>query len=226
MFTRTVELIGNEAFQRLQQTRVILFGTGGVGGWCAEALLRTGITHLTLVDYDTVAVSNLNRQVVATQATIGQSKVEAMRDRLLSINPDADLVAVAQRYGGDDGWKPDWHQYDIAVDAIDMITYKAQLLYEATAAGLAVFSAMGAARKTDCAQVQTAEFQKVYGCPLARAVRHRMKHTGLFPQQPVYCVFSPEQPHKDERIKGSIAPVVGSFGMHMAGLVIRHILRS
>ncbi len=220
MFTRTTQLIGQDAFERLQQTRIILFGVGGVGGWCAEALVRTGIRHLTIVDFDTVATSNLNRQIVATQHNIGEPKAEQMRLRLLSLNPQADIIARCERFGDPD-ILIQWSDYDIVIDAIDSVAAKARLLYEATAAGKRVFSSMGAARKTDAGQVKTAEFKKVIGCPLARAVRQKMKQTMLFPQGKVMCVYSEELSGES----GTIAPVVGTFGMQLAGLVINDIIK-
>ena len=219
MFTRTIQLIGENGFTALQRARVILFGVGGVGGWCAETLLRTGIGHLTLVDFDKVDTTNLNRQVVATASNIGQSKVLEMQKRLLSIAPKADVLAVDRQYNTETANTFDLAQYDIVIDAIDMVECKALLLYHATQAGCKVYSSMGAGRKTNPQKIRTAEFWKVQGCPLARALRTKMKKTGLLPASKIQCVYS-EEISGDQ---GTRAPVVGVFGMTIAAMVIEHL---
>ena len=216
MFTRTIQLLGEEGFRALQNARVILFGVGGVGGWCAEALLRTGIGHLTIVDFDKVDTTNLNRQVVATHKNIGQSKVLEMQKRLLSISPQADIQAIERQYNADTADTFDLAQYDIVVDAIDMVECKALLLYRATQAGCRVYSSMGAGRKIDPQKIRTAEFWKVQGCPLARALRTKMKKANLLPAAKIQCVYSEEIAGE----KGTLAPVVGVFGMTLAAMVI------
>ena len=192
MFTRTIQLIGENGFAALQRARVILFGVGGVGGWCAETLLRTGVGHLTLVDFDKVDTTNLNRQVVATHENIGQSKVIEMQKRLLSIAPEADIQAIDRQYNAETADTFDLAQYDILIDAIDMVECKALLLYNATTAGCRVYSSMGAGRKTDPQKIHTAEFWKVKGCPLARALRTKIKKAGLMPTSKIQCVYSEE----------------------------------
>ena len=221
MFTRTIQLIGEDGFRALQNARVILFGVGGVGGWCAETLLRTGIGHLTLVDFDKVDTTNLNRQVVATHENIGQSKVLEMQKRLLSICPDADVQAIERQYNAETTASFDLAQYDIVVDAIDMVDCKALLLYNATHAGCKVFSSMGAGRKLNPQNIRTAEFWKVQGCPLARALRAKMKKVGLMPTSKIQCVYS-EEISSDH---GTLAPIVGVFGMTIASLVINDIAK-
>lgn len=216
MFTRTIQLLGEEGFRALQNARVILFGVGGVGGWCAEALLRTGIGHLTIVDFDKVDTTNLNRQVVSTHENIGQSKVFEMQKRLLSIAPEADIQSIERQYNADTADTFDLAQYDIVVDAIDMVECKALLLYRATQAGCKVYSSMGAGRKTDPQKIRTAEFWKVQGCPLARALRTKMKKADLLPASKIQCVYS-EEISGDQ---GTLAPVVGVFGMTLASMVI------
>ena len=222
MFTRTIQLIGEDGFRALQNARVILFGVGGVGGWCAETLLRTGIGHLTIVDFDKVDTTNLNRQVVATHENVGQSKVLEMQKRLLQICPKADVQAIDRQYNADTADTFDLAQYDIVVDAIDMVESKALLLYRATQAGCKVYSSMGAGRKTDPQKIRTAEFWKVQGCPLARALRTKMKKAGLLPASKIHCVYS-EEISGD---KGTLAPVVGVFGMTLASLVINDLILS
>ena len=219
MFTRTIQLIGDDGFRALQNARVILFGVGGVGGWCAEALLRTGIGHLTLVDFDKVDTTNLNRQVVATHNNIGQSKVLEMQKRLLNIAPEADIQAIDRQYNADTADTFDLAQYDIVIDAIDMVECKALLLYRATQAGCRVYSSMGAGRKMNPQKIRSAEFWKVQGCPLARALRTKIKKTGLLPTSKIQCVYSEEISGE----KGTLAPVVGVFGMTLASMVINDI---
>ena len=219
MFTRTIQLLGEKGFRALQDARVILFGVGGVGGWCAEALLRTGIGHLTIVDFDKVDTTNLNRQVVATHDNIGQSKVFEMQKRLLSIAPQADIQAIERQYNADTADTFDLAQYDIVVDAIDMVECKALLLYRATQTGCKVYSSMGAGRKTDPQKIRTAEFWKVQGCPLARALRTKMKKANLLPAAKIQCVYS-EEISGDQ---GTLAPVVGVFGMTLASMVINDL---
>ena len=219
MFTRTIQLIGEEGFAALQRTRVILFGVGGVGGWCAETLLRTGIGHLTLVDFDKVDTTNLNRQIVATAANIGQNKVQEMQKRLLQICPEADIQIIDRQYNSETADSFDLAHYDIVIDAIDMVDCKALLLYRATQAGCKVYSSMGAGRKTDPQKIRTTEFWKVQGCPLARALRTKMKKTGLLPASKIQCVYS-EEISGDQ---GTLAPVVGVFGMTLASMVINEL---
>ena len=222
MFTRTIQLLGEEGFRALQNARVILFGVGGVGGWCAESLLRTGIGHLTIVDFDTVDTTNLNRQVVSTHENIGQSKVLEMQKRLLSIAPKADIQAIERQYNAETADSFDLAQYDIVVDAIDMVECKALLLYRATQAGCKVYSSMGAGRKTDPKKIRTAEFWKVQGCPLARALRTKMKKASLLPASKIQCVYSEEI----SGAQGTLAPVVGIFGMTLASMVINDLTLS
>ena len=220
MFTRSIQLLGQEAFDALAQARVILFGVGGVGGWCAESLVRTGIGHLTIVDFDAVDVTNLNRQVVATSDNVGQSKVLEMQKRLLTIHPDADIQAIECKYSADTASQFDLSQYDYVIDAIDTLDCKALLLYNATVANCKVYASMGAGRKLNPLNIRKAEFWKVQGCPLARALRTRMKKTGLLPQQKIQCVYSEEIAGE----QGTIAPVVGVFGMTLAAMVIEDII--
>ena len=220
MFTRTIELVGIEGFRALQDVRVLLFGVGGVGGWCAETLLRTGIGHMTIVDFDRVDITNINRQLVATHANVGQSKVEEMRKRLLEISPLSDVQAINCQYNSDTADSFDFSQFDVVVDAIDMVECKALLLYRATQAGCKVYSSMGAGRKIDPQKIRVAEFWKVQGCPLARAVRTKMKKSGLVPPQKIQCVYSEEISGE----RGTLAPVVGVFGMTLASLVIRDVV--
>lgn len=222
MFDRTIQLIGQEAFDRMQQVRVILFGVGGVGGWCAETLVRTGIQHLTIVDFDTINETNINRQIVATGNNIGLSKVVQMRERLLAINPSADIVAIDQRYCAETSTNFQLSSFNYIIDAIDSVDDKVLLIHHVCESGATLFASMGAGRKTDTEQIRISEFWKVEGCPLARALRTKMKKTGLMPAHKFQCVWSPELSAES----GTIAPIVGLFGMKLANLVINDIIHS
>jgi len=191
-FSRTAMLIGRDSMARLGRTRAIIFGLGGVGSWCAEALVRTGIGHLEMIDPDTVAPSNLNRQLPATTQTLGLAKVEVLKSRFLAINPQTDIVARQEKYCQATASSWDFGQYDYVIDAIDSLPDKALLITEACRAGTRLFSSMGAALKSDPSRVAVAEFWKVKGCPLARALRQRFKKSGVFPARKFSCVYSDE----------------------------------
>ena len=234
-FDRTIQALGQETFDHLQRVRVILFGAGGVGGWCAEALVRTGVKHLTIVDFDVVNPSNINRQVVATRDNIGAPKVKELQKRLLAINPDAEITTINQRYSAQTAEAFDFNSYDYVLDAIDSVKDKALLLYRASLSHATVFSSMGAGRKMDTTAVRVTAFKKVEGCPLARAVRHQLKNLQLQTsnfQLPIpsdralglrtsniLCVWSPEL----SSASGTLAPVVMTFGSALANFVIRDI---
>lgn len=222
MFTRTIQLIGEDAYKRLQTTRIILFGVGGVGGWCAEALIRSGVQHLTIVDFDVVDPTNINRQVVATADNIGIPKVEEMRKRLLSINPHADIIAINERFTTETAANFQLSTFNYIIDAIDSVADKAALILLATATDARLFSSMGAGRKLSAAEVRATDFRKVAGCPLARALRHYFKHNGQFPAKPFTCIWSPEISGEN----GTMAHIVGTFGFRLAGEVINDLLCS
>ena len=223
-FSRSEALLGAEVMEALRSKRVILFGIGGVGSWCAEALVRTGLTHLTIVDGDTVQPSNINRQLPATRATLGMPKVEALKERLLSINPDAEIEVVAEFYHDDDEnlkSKILHHQY--LIDAIDSVDDKVHLiLYASRVRGMKVFSSMGAALRFDPTKVTTGELMTIQGDALAKAVRARMKKIGQHPNKKIRCVYSTEQAQRCET-RGSLMQVTATFGLTLASLVIRDL---
>ena len=214
-FSRSEALLGPEGMDRLRNARVILFGVGGVGSWCAEALIRTGLIHLTLVDGDVVQPSNVNRQLPATRETIGRPKVEALRERLLTINPDAEIVAINAMYKGE-ALSP----FNFLIDAIDSVVAKTDLIINATRVrGMKVFSSMGAALRFDPTAVTTGELMSIKGDALAKAVRARMKKIGLHPYRKVRCVYSTEQAQACET-RGSLMQVTAVFGCTLASMVI------
>jgi len=192
IFRRTELLLGSEAMDRIAEARVVVFGAGGVGSWCAESLVRSGFRHLTIVDSDRICVTNINRQAMATCKTVGRVKVEALRERLLEINPKAEITALQQIYSAATAALFQIDQYDYIIDAIDSLENKALLIRRATATKAVFFSSMGAALKLNPAKVQVTEFWKVKGCPLAAALRRKFKKTGEFPSRKFLCVFSDE----------------------------------
>ena len=192
IFRRSELLLGNEVMDRIAQKRVIIFGVGGVGSWCAESLVRTGIRRLTIVDSDRVSASNINRQLMATTTTVGQVKVDALKERLLQINPEADICAQQEVFCAETVERFHLETYDYIIDAIDSLSEKALLIRLATMTKAVFFSSMGAALKLDPTRIQVAEFWKVKGCPLAGALRQRFKRQKLFPARKFLCVVSDE----------------------------------
>ena len=228
-FERSRSLLGETAFGRLSSVHVAVFGVGGVGGWCAEALLRTGVRRLTLIDDDTVAESNINRQRQASPSTIGKPKVAVLRDILLDIVPDAEITAIPERYTPETAERFDsvLENCDFVIDAIDSVDCKAHLIRRCTEGAegrrTAIFSSMGAALRTDPAKIRTVPFHKVTGDGLAKALRNRFRKSGL-PIPKHICVCSEEPPLDAAGVaKGSIMPVTCAFGMALASLVIRAV---
>lgn len=240
-FTRTELLLGRETLEHIASQSVILFGVGGVGSWCAEALVRSGITQLTIVDPDRVNVSNLNRQLPATQETLGQLKVEVLKKRLLSINPDAQITAIAQIYTENTSESFYLHNYDYIVDAIDTLTHKAHLLLQSCKTDARVFASMGAGLKMDPTKIKIAEFWKVKGCKLAAALRQRFRKTEK-PSKKIQCIYSEEMlsnkgdnyeleerevngiiSHFKPHTNGTMLHITGTFGFMLASLVINDI---
>ena len=196
MQRRTERLLGPANMERLQTAKVIIFGVGGVGSWCAEALVRSGIRNITIVDSDRVCVTNCNRQLMATSKTVGQVKVDALRERLLDINPDANINALQKIYSADSACEFRLEEYDYIVDAIDSLKDKADLILRATSLPkhITFVSSMGAALRRDPFMIRKAEFWKVKGDPLARALRNKFKHQKVSPARKFQCVYSEEPP--------------------------------
>ena len=229
ILNRTELLVGSEAMARLRAARVIVFGVGGVGSWCAESLVRSGIGHLTVVDSDRVCVTNINRQSMATTRTVGRVKVDALRDRLLEINPYADITALQEIFSTETADSFHLEEFDYVIDCIDSLKDKLELILRCTRkdengksedenaadAGLPqrekprfptsnyqFYSSMGAALKMDPTKVRVSEFWKVDGCPLAAVLRRRMRKMKRFPQRKFQCVWSPEVlPNLGEQVR-------------------------
>lgn len=231
-FGRTALLVGDETMARLASTRVLVFGVGGVGSWCVEALARTAIGHITIVDSDTVAASNVNRQLPALHSTVGKPKVEVIARRIADINPDAEVIAIRGRYTPATAADFGIENYDFVIDAIDSLDDKADLILRctdpATAPRVAFYSSMGAARKLDPGKIAVAEFWKVEGCPLARALRTRFRRSGIFPKRKFKCVYSPETlPQRADGpkgVNGTFAHATAAFGLRLAYLVVNESL--
>lgn len=209
--------------EALRAKKVIIFGVGGVGSYAAEALVRTGLTHLTIVDGDTVQPSNINRQLPATRATMGMPKVEALKARLLEIHPEAKIEARKEMVNGEWLMVNGLEGYDYIIDAIDSVNDKTDLIINATRArGMKVFSSMGAALRLDPTKVTTGELMTIKGDALAKAVRARMKKLDVHPYKKVRCVYSIEQTQRCET-RGSLMQVTAVFGLTLASLVITDI---
>ena len=232
-FSRSEQVLGPTAMARLRAARVLLVGVGGVGSWCAEALVRTGVGHVTIMDDDRVVASNLNRQCPATVQTLGEPKVEAMKERLLSINPACEVVARCERFtvpstsclqlGQRTSSSVDLPPlaFDAVVDAIDSVDCKAELILGATAAGVPIVSSMGAALRKDPTKVRVTRFEKVEGDGLAKALRQRFKKLQRFPATKFNCVWSDERPcEAAQEFRGSLMQVTATFGMCLASEVI------
>ncbi len=239
-FHRTELLIGEAALKKLADTRVILFGVGGVGSWCAEALIRSGVGHLTIVDNDVICVTNINRQLQATAKNVGQPKVVALKERLLEIHPDAEVVAVQKVYNRETRGEFNLTGYNYVIDAIDSLSHKVDLIASAMEAGVTLFSAMGAANKLDATTIRVDSIWKTYGCRLARFVRKRLRQRGVTGD--CLCVYSQEilpsaevEPADEPgdawsetkaQINGSMVHITGVFGFNLAGLVVQDAIRS
>ncbi len=237
IFGRTELLLGEETMERVESTRVIIFGVGGVGSWCAESLVRSGIRQLTIVDSDCICFSNVNRQLMATTKTIGQVKVKALKERLLSINPSAEITALQKVFTKETACEFDLDNYDYIIDAIDSLKDKAWLILTACQTNAKLYSSMGAALKMDPTRIKVTEFWKIQGDPLARVLRKKFKRMQQYPKRKFLCVYSDELPlpnhgpqPEDEpntfgkvQINGTMAHITAIFGFMLAGLVMEDI---
>jgi len=191
IFQRTELLFGSEKMDQISQKKVIIFGIGGVGSWCAESLVRTGIRHLTIVDSDLVCITNINRQLHATVQTVGEVKTDALKKRLLEINPSAEIQTIQRIYESATSESFDLESYDYIIDAIDSLSNKIDLIRKATRSKAVFFSSMGASLKIDPTRIRVAEFWKVKGCPLGHIVRKKIRK-GDLPAKEFLCVYSEE----------------------------------
>ena len=229
--SRTELLLGNEAIERLGNARVIIFGIGGVGGYALEALVRSGIGSITAVDSDTVSVSNINRQIIATEKTVGRLKVEVAGERAREINPDVSFTSLPIFYSEETESEINLSDYDYVIDAIDTVTSKIRLILNATSAGVPIISSMGAGNKLDPTAFKVADIYETSVCPLARVMRTELRKRGV---KSLKCVYSEEAPartsieegengRKIRRAPASIATIPSVVGLIIASEVIKDI---
>lgn len=234
-FIRTEMLLGSDNMEKLRKSHVIIFGVGGVGGYVVEALARSGVGTLTLVDNDVIAPSNINRQIIATAKTVGMAKVEAAKERVLEINPDASVNACQTFYLPETTDRFDFTQYDYVVDAIDTVTGKIALVLEAKRCGVPVISSMGAGNKLNPAAFEVADIYQTSVCPLAKVMRRELKKRGVKDLKVVYSKEEPLTPQpepicdgdktgiKKRRTPGSVAFVPSVAGLIIAGEVVKDL---
>lgn len=233
-FSRTELLLGREGMERLARARVAVFGLGGVGGYAVEALARSGIGALDLIDSDRVSLTNLNRQILATHETLGRYKADAARERVLAIHPEAEVRAWKVFYGPDTAGDFDFAQYDYVVDAIDTVTGKLALIEQARAAGTRIISCMGAGNKLDPTAFRVADIYETSVCPLARVMRRELKRRGVKRLKVVYSQEPPLEPkgalyqeslagEVRRQVPGSSAFVPAAAGLILAGEVVRDL---
>ena len=231
-FSRTGLLLGEEGLERLRRARVAVFGLGGVGGYTVEALARAGIGTLDLIDNDTVSLSNINRQILATHATVGMAKTEAAKRRVLEINPEAVVYTYQVFYNGETAGQFDCSQYDYIVDAIDTVTGKLQLVQQAVAAGTPIICCMGTGNKLDPTRFEVTDISKTTMCPLARVMRKELGKRGIKHLKVVYSQEEAMKPTGWEeeaatigkrQIPGSVSFVPGAAGLILAGEVIKDL---
>lgn len=230
MFTRTKALIGHEAFRKLQNSHVIVFGIGGVGGYVVEALVRSGIGEITIVDNDVVSESNINRQIIALHSTVGRSKVEVMKERCLDLNPDLKIHTIQAFFLPENSTDFDFKKYSYVVDAVDTVTAKIEIIRNAKEAGVPVISSMGTGNKLDPSKFQIADISKTSVCPLARVMRRELKARHI---SKVKVLFSTEESagvvtdsSNGRHAPASIAFVPSTGGLMIAGEVVRDLISS
>ena len=230
-FSRTEMLFGSEGMERLFRARVAVFGLGGVGGYAVEALARSGVGSLTLVDSDTVSESNLNRQLLATRSTVGQYKTDVAKARVLSINPDAEVITHRLFFLPETADSFDFRGYDYIVDAIDTVSGKLELAVRAQEAGIPIISSMGTGNKLDPTALEVADIYDTSVCPLARVMRRELKKRGVPALKVVYSKEPPLTPlsppaeadgaNPGRHSPGSTAFVPAAAGLILAGEVIK-----
>ena len=203
-FSRTELLLGNEAMERLSRARVAVFGVGGVGGYVVEALVRSGVGAIDLIDNDKVCLTNLNRQIIATRSTIGQYKVDVMRDRIMDINPECKVEVYRCFYLPETQDEFDFRNYDYVVDAVDTVTAKIALVMQAKEAGTPIISSMGAGNKLNPAEFEVTDIYKTSVCPLAKVMRRELKKRGVKKLKVVYSKEEPLTP-MESTVQGELA---------------------
>ena len=228
IFSRAELLLGEEALEKLRSARVALFGIGGVGSFAAEALARGGVGHITLVDGDTVSITNINRQLIALHSTVGKEKTAVMAERIADISPETEVETYPVVYGAENRDLLDFSTYDYVIDAIDTVTSKLILIEEAKKAGVPVISCMGTGNKFHPERFEVTDISKTSVCPLAKVMRKELKVRGIKYVKVVYSKEEPQKPAESpetgkRQIPGSLSFVPPVAGLLLAGEVIRHI---
>ena len=231
-FSRTQLLLGSEGMDRLKNASVAVFGVGGVGGFAAEALVRSGVGHIDLIDNDTVSLTNLNRQIIALHSTIGRYKTEVARERFLDINPELDINIYNIFYTPETSSMFDFTKYDLIIDAIDSVTGKIELVMQANKAGTEIICSMGAGNKLHPELFEIADIYKTSVCPLARVMRTELKKRGIKKLKVVYSKEPPikplpssEDPGVRRSLPGSTSFVPSAAGLILAGEVVRTLIK-
>ena len=221
-FSRTELLIGKEGLEKLSKSRVAIFGIGGVGGYVLEALVRSGIGSFDLIDNDTVSLTNINRQIIATHKTIGKNKVDVAEDRALEINPEAKIIKYKMFYTPQNADEIDFTKYDYVVDAIDTVVGKLEIIERAKLAGVPIISSMGAGNKMHPEMFEIADISKTSVCPLAKVIRQELKKRRIKDVKVVYSKEIPIKPSKSEEVVEGKRQIAGSnaFTPSTAGLII------
>lgn len=231
IFSRTEILLGDEAMERLKNARVAVFGVGGVGGYVCEMLARSGVGHIALIDSDCVSETNRNRQIIALESTTGKPKVGVMRDRILDINPDAEVDAIEMFYTPENAESISLSGYDYIADCIDTMTSKIELIMRAKAVGIKIISAMGAGNKLDPTKFEVSDLYKTSVCPLARTLRYELKRRGVRSLKVVYSKEEPKKPKGEvtdesfgRHIPASVAFAPSAMGIVMASEIVKDII--
>ena len=232
-FSRTGLLLGDDAMKKLKSARVAVFGLGGVGGYAVEALARSGVGALELIDHDTISITNINRQILASTATVGKSKAQVARQRVMEINPDCNVVAREIFFGPETLQEFDFSRYDYVIDAIDTVTGKLALVTSAQAANTPIISCMGTGNKLDPTKFQVADISKTSICPLARIMRKECLKRGIrhlkvlfSTEDPITPEATDELPPEGRRtIPGSVSFVPSVAGLILAGEVIKDLCK-
>lgn len=236
IFSRSTILFGDDNLKKLKDSKVALFGIGGVGGYVAEALARSGVGSFLLVDNDVISMSNINRQIIALHQTVGKYKVEVMKERILDINPDADVTVSKCFFLPENSGEIDFSGYSYIVDAVDTVSAKIEIIMKAEKCNVPVISSMGTGNKLEPSMLRIADIYDTSECPLARVMRHELKKRGI---KKLKCVYSTEKPIKPDdsymnmhdegvfkrQIPGSVVFVPAVAGLLMAGEIVRDLCR-
>lgn len=222
--TRTGLIIGNEGIEKLRNSNVIIFGVGGVGSFAAESIARAGVGNMTIVDFDNVDITNINRQLPALHSTVGKYKVEVMKERILDINPDINIKAIRDVYNKDTSDKILTENYDYVIDAIDMVTSKIHLIETCKSKGLEIISSMGMGNKLDPTKIVVTDIHKTSMCPLAKVMRKELKDRKIKKLKVVYSTEQPQKLRKKIMNGKKVTPGSTSFVPSVGGLMIASVV--